>query len=110
MSTKQKEASKAASKRMKSLKDEKALKDMVKTVKPIFDKKEGMLKELSIMQFEDATSGKNVGKGLDKKPMSSIKKIADAAADKKQLKRTERKFQRDIVNGNGKKYGQTDLL
>ena len=103
MSTKQKEASKAASKRMKSLKDEKALKDMLKTVKPIFDKKEGMLKELSIMQLEDAMGDKKLS-------TKSLKKVVDAAADEKQLKRTERKFQRDIVNGNGKKYGQTDLL
>ena len=103
MSTKQKEASKAASKRMKSLKDEKALKDMVKTVKPIFGKKEGMLKELSIMQLENAMGDKKLS-------TKSLKKVVDAAADEKQLKRTERKFQRDIVNGNGKKYGQTDLL
>ena len=103
MSTKQKEASKAASKRMKSLKDEKTLKDMVKTVKPIFDKKEGMLKELSIMQLENAMGDKKLS-------TKSLKKVVDAAADEKQLKRTERKFQRDIVNGNGKKYGQTDLL
>ena len=103
MSTKQKEASKAASKRMKSLKDEKALKDMVKTVKPIFDKKEGILKELSIMQLENAMGDKKLS-------TKSLKKVVDAAADEKQLKRTERKFQRDIVNGNGKKYGQTDLL
>ena len=103
MSTKQKEASKAASKRMKSLKDEKALKDMLKTVKPIFGKKEGMLKELSIMQLEDAMGDKKLS-------TKSLKKVVDAAADEKQLKRTERKFQRDIVNGNGKNYGQTDLL
>ena len=103
MSTKQNEASKAASKRMKSLKDEKALKDMLKTVKPIFGKKEGMLKELSIMQLEDAMGDKKLS-------TKSLKKVVDAAADEKQLKRTERKFQRDIVNGNGKNYGQTDLL
>ena len=103
MSTKQKEASKAASKRMKSLKDEKALKDMVKTVKPIFGKKEGMLKELSIMQLEDAMGDKKLS-------TKSLKKVVDAAADERQLRRTERKFLRDVVNGNGKKYGQTDLL
>ena len=103
MSTKQKEASKLTSKRIKSLKDEKALKDTLKTVKPIFDKKEGMLKELSIMQLEDAMGDKKLS-------TKSLKKVVDAAADEKQLKRTERKFQRDIVNGNGKKYGQTDLL
>ena len=103
MSTKQKEASKLTSKRIKSLKDEKALKDTLKTVKPIFDKKEGILKELSIMQLEDAMGDKKLS-------TKSLKKVVDAAADEKQLKRTERKFQRDIVNGNGKKYGQTDLL
>tara|TARA_R100001591_G_scaffold59586_2_gene69485 strand:- start:51 stop:362 length:312 start_codon:yes stop_codon:yes gene_type:complete len=103
MSTKQKEASKAASKRMKSLKDEKALKDMLKTVKPIFGKKEGMLKELSIMQLEDAMGDKKLS-------TKSLKKVVDAAADEKQLKRTERKLQRDVINGNGKNYGQTDLL
>ena len=40
--------------------------------------------------------------------MSSIKKIADAAADEKQLTRTARKLTRDVING--KKYGETDLL
>ena len=103
MSTKQKEASKLTSKRIKSLKDEKALKDTLKTVKPIFGKKEGMLKELSIMQLEDAMGDKKLS-------TKSLKKVVDAAADEKQLKRTERKFQRDIINGNGKNYGQTDLL
>ena len=107
MSTKQKEASKLTSKRIKSLKDEKALKDTLKTVKPIFDKKEGILKELSIMQLENAMG---VGTKDRKLSTKSLKKVVDAAADEKQLKRTERKFQRDIVNGNGKKYGQTDLL
>ena len=103
MSTKQKEASKLTSKKIKSLKDEKTLKDTLKTVKPIFDKKEGMLKEISIMQLEDAMGDRNL-------PTKSLKKVVDAAADERQLRRTERKFLRDVVNGNGKKYGQTDLL
>tara|TARA_R100000234_G_C4833726_1_gene108020 strand:- start:42 stop:353 length:312 start_codon:yes stop_codon:yes gene_type:complete len=103
MSTKQKEASKLTSKKIKSLKDEKTLKDTLKTVKPIFDKKEGMLKEISIMQLEDAMGDRNLS-------TKSLKKVVDAAADERQLRRTERKFLRDVVNGNGKKYGQTDLL
>ena len=108
MSTKQKEASKLTSKRIKRLKDEKSLKEMKVVMKPILDKKEDtddqrMLKALSIAQFEDAMGDKKLS-------TKSLKKVADAAADEKQLKRTERKFQRDIVNGNGKNYGQTDLL
>ena len=108
MSTKQKEASKATSKRIRSLKEEKAMKEFAKATKSIHGKKEGLGKELAYMQFEEAISSKNVGKGLDKKPMSSIKKIADAAADEKQLTRTARKLHRDVING--KKYGETDLL
>ena len=108
MSTKQKEESKATSKRIRSLKEEKAMKEFAKATKSIHDKKEGFNKELAYMQFEEAMSPKNVGKGLDKKPMSSIKKIADAAADEKQLTRTARKLHRDVING--KKYGETDLL
>ena len=81
-------------------------KDFAKAIKPILSKKEGMPKEISIMQFEEATSGKNVGKGLDKKimqgDMSSIKKIADAAADENQLARTERKMSRDLFRGGGR--------
>ena len=66
-----------------------------------------MLKELSIMQLENAMG---VGTKDRKLSTKSLKKVVDAAADEKQLKRTERKFQRDIINGNGKNYGQTDLL
>ena len=112
MSTKQKEASKAASKRIRSLKEEKAMQEFAKATKSIHGKKEGLDKELALTQFDEAISLKNVGKGLDKKilkgDMSSIKKIADAAADKKQLKRTARKLTRDVING--KNYGETDLL
>ena len=108
MSTKQKEASKATSKRIMSLKEEKAMKEFAKATSSIYGKKEDtddqrMLKALSIAQFEDAMGDKKLS-------TKSLKKVVDAAADEKQLKRTERKFQRDIVNGNGKKYGQTDLL
>ena len=106
MSTKQKEASKKTSKNIAKLKNEKNMKDFAKATESIFDKKEGLPKEIAIMQFEEATSAKNVGKGLDKKllkgDMSSIKKIADAAADKNQLASTERKMFRDLFRGGGR--------
>tara|TARA_R100001509_G_C4673551_1_gene151001 strand:+ start:45 stop:440 length:396 start_codon:yes stop_codon:yes gene_type:complete len=106
MSTKQKEGSKVISKRTAKLKEDKLMKDFAKATKSIHSKKEGMPKEIAMMQFEEATSPKNVGKGLDKKfikgDMSSIKKIADAAADKNQLASTERKMFRDLLKGGGR--------
>ena len=106
MSTKQKEASKETSKKIAKLKEEKNFKEFSKAVKPVYDKKEGMKKELSMIQLENALSPKNIGKGLDKKAMtgdmSSVKKIADAAADDKQLTRSLRKFERDIFRGGGR--------
>ena len=65
-----------------------------------------MKKELAMKQLEDALSSENIGKGLDKKAMkgdmSSVKKIADAAADDKQLTRSLRKFERDLLKGGGR--------
>jgi len=69
-----------------------------KAVDPVFKKKEGMKKELSIMQLEDAlTRG-------DKSNLStkSIKKVADAAADDKQLTKSLEKFERDLFRGGGR--------
>ena len=69
-----------------------------KAVDPVFKKKEGMKKELSIMQLEDAlTRG-------DKSNLStkSIKKVADAAADDKQLTKSLQKFERDLFRGGGR--------
>ena len=109
MSTKQKEASKATSKRIRSLKEEKAMKEFAKATKSIYDKKEGFNKELAYTQFEEAISPKNIGKAeklakktFKKGDMSSIKKIADAAADDTQLASTERKIVRDLMRGGGR--------
>jgi len=98
MSTKQKEASKATSKKIKKLKDEKTLKEFGKAVKPVFDKPESMKKELSIIQLEDALT-----KG-DKSNLSmkGVKKVADAAADDKQLTKSLQKFERDLFKGGGR--------
>jgi hypothetical protein len=82
-------------KKAKKAKKEKEEKDLIKTTKPIFDKKEGMSKELAIVQLEDAMGDKNLS-------TKSLKKVVDAAADEKQLKRTRRKLQRDIFKVGGR--------
>ena len=97
MATQQKEASKVTSKKIKKLKDEKDLKEFGKAVKPVFDKPESMKKELSIIQLEDALTKGN--KNLSNK---SIKKVADAAADDKQLTKSLQKFERDLFRGGGR--------
>ena len=60
-----------------------------------------MPKEIAIMQLEDALMNT---KGSDKiiKDKAKLKKVVDAAADEKQLARTERKFQRDLFRGGGR--------
>ena len=82
----------------KKKKAEQTRKDFAKSVDPVFKKKEGMKKELSIMQLEDALT-----KG-DKSNLSlkSIKKVADAAADDKQLTKSLQKFERDLFRGGGR--------
>ena len=98
MSTKQKEASKETSKKIKKLKDEKETKEFGKAVKPVFGKKEGMKKELAMVQLEDALT-----KG-DKSNLSmkGVKKVADAAADDRQLTKSLQKFERDVFKGGGR--------
>ena len=98
MSTQQKEASKVTSKKIKKLKDEKNLKEFGKATKSVFDKPESMKKELAIVQLEDALT-----KG-DKSNLSmkGVKKIADAAADDKQLTKSLQKFERDVFRGGGR--------
>ena len=98
MSTKQKEASKETSKKIKKLKDEKETKEFSKAIKPVLDKKEGMKKELAMVQLEDALM-----KG-DKSNLSmkGVKKVADAAADDRQLTKSLQKFERDLFKGGGR--------
>ena len=98
MATQQKEASKVTSKKIKKLKDEKKFKEFGKAVKPVFDKDEGMKKELAIVQLEDAITKGN--KNLSNK---SVKKVADAAADDRQLTKSLQKFERDaFMRGGGR--------
>ena len=91
-------ARKEKKKAEKKKKAEQAQKDFAKSVDPVFKKKEGMKKELAIVQLEDALT-----KG-DKSNLStkSIKKIADAAADDKQLTKSLQKFERDLFRGGGR--------
>ena len=98
MSTKQKEASKETSKKIKKLKDEKETKEFGKAIKPVLGKKEGMKKELAMVQLEDALM-----KG-DKSNLSmkGVKKVADAAADDRQLTKSLQKFERDLFRGGGR--------
>ena len=98
MSTAQKEASKATSKKIKKLKDQKNINELVKATKSVFDKPFSKKKELAMMQLEDALM-----KG-DKSNLStkSIKKVADAAADDKQLTKSLQKFERDLFRGGGR--------
>ena len=72
-------------------------KDFAKAVDPVFKKKEGIKKELAIMQLEDALT-----KGDKKLSTKSIKKVADAAADDKQLTKSLQKFERDLFRGGGR--------
>ena len=106
MSTKQKEASKATSKKIAKLKEDKLMKEFGKATESLTSKKEGPKKEIARLQFEQATSQKGVGEDLSKKlkkgDMSSIKKIADAAADDKQLEKTLEKMSRDVFRGGGR--------
>ena len=98
MSTKQKEASKETSKKIKKLKDEKETKEFGEAIKPVLGKKEGMKKELAMVQLEDALT-----KG-DKSNLSmkGIKKVAAAAADDRQLTKSLQKFERDLFKGGGR--------
>jgi len=87
-------------------KQKKLEKDFEKALEPISSKKEGPKKEIARIQFEQATSQKDVNKDLSKKlkkgDVSSIKKIASAAADDKQLEKTLEKMSRDLFRGGGR--------
>ena len=80
-----------------TVKEEKEFNKFVKATDPVFNKKEGMKKELALVQLEDAITKGN--KNLSNK---SIKKVADAAADDAQLTRSLRKMERDLFRGGGR--------
>jgi len=82
-----------------TVKEEKEDKKYAKTFKPVLGKKEGIKKEISITQLDDALSRtKNTNKISDK----GLKKVVDAAADDAQLTRSLRKMERDLLRGGGR--------
>ena len=80
-----------------TVKEEKEFNKLTKAVKPVFDKKEGMKKELAILQLEDALKGGD--RNLSNK---SIKKVASAAADDAQLTKSLQKMERDLMRSGGR--------
>ena len=82
-------------KKAKKAKKEKEEKEFAKSIKPVIGKKEGIKKEIAMVQLEDAMGGKNLSP-------KSLKKVAEAAGDDQQLTRTLRKFQRDIFKVGGR--------
>ena len=80
-----------------TVKEEKEFNKFAEAVKPVFNKKEGMKKELALLQLEDAITKGN--KNLSNK---SIKKVADAAADNAQLTKSLQKFERDLMRSGGR--------
>ena len=92
--TDRKEKKKADKKRKEKEKEKK----FRKAVEPVFKKKEGMKKELAMIQLEDALT-----KG-DKSNLSmkGVKKVADAAADDRQLTKSLQKFERDFMRSGGR--------
>jgi len=82
-----------------TVKEEKEDKKYAKTFKPVLGKKEGIKKEISITQLDDALSRtKNTNKISDK----GLKKVVDAAADDAQLTRSLRKMERDVFRVGGR--------
>jgi len=80
---------------------DKEMDEMEKTFKPITSKKEGIKKELSIVQIDDAISRT---KNSDKISKEGMKKVVDAAADDKQLERSKRRMMRMMSKGGRAGY------
>ena len=78
---------------------DKEMDEMEKTFKPITSKKEGIKKELSMMQIDDAISRT---KNSDKISKKGMKKVVDAAADDKQLETSKRHYMRNEFKSGGR--------
>ena len=95
---KKKKKDKKVTTKSNTVKEEKEFNKFAEAVKPVFDKKEGMKKELAIVQLEDALT-----KG-DKSKLSTkgVKKVASAAADDAQLTKSLQKMERDLMRSGGR--------
>ena len=78
---------------------DKEMNEMEETFKPITSKKEGIKKELSMMQIDDAISRT---KNSDKISKKGMKKVVDAAADDKQLETSKRHYMRNEFKSGGR--------
>ena len=81
-----------------TVKEEKESNKFAKAVKPVFDKKEGMKKELAIVQLEDSLTKEDKSKLSTK----GVEKVASAAADDAQLTKSLQKMERDLMRSGGR--------
>ena len=84
-----------------TVKEEKEDQKFAKTLKPILGKKEGIKKELAIIQLDDALSRT---KNLDKISNKGLENVVNAAADDSQLERSERRLMRMMSKGGRAGY------
>ena len=84
-----------------TVKEEKEYQKFAKIFKPVLDKKEGLKKELAIVQLDDALSRT---KDSDKISKKGLKNVVDAAADDGQLERSERRLMRLMSKGGRAGY------
>ena len=98
---------KLAKKKTKEAKEKKQQEDFGKAVSPVSNKK-GLKGEIASEQLDAAFSSDNIGDGgkfikKDKSiDLKKVKKIVKAAADDKQLERTERSLMRHRYSVGGK--------
>ena len=92
---------KLAKKKAKEVKEAKEEAAKNKPFNPIFDKKEGIKKEISERQIGDAMLRT---KGSDKLSNKSLNKIVAAAADDKQLETSKRSLMRNFKSGGRASY------
>ena len=84
-----------------TVKEEKEYQKFAKIFKPVLDKKEGLKKELAIVQLDDAL-GRT--KNSDKISNKGLENVVNAAADDSQLERSERRLMRMMSKGGRAGY------
>ena len=84
-----------------TVKEEKEFNKLTKIFKPVLDKKEGLKKELAIVQLDDAL-GRT--KNSDKISNKGLENVVNAAADDSQLERSERRLMRMMSKGGRAGY------
>ena len=86
-----------------TVKEEKENQKLEKIFKPVFDKPDSLKRDIAIVQLDDAFS-RTEGSEKILKDKSKLKKIVDAAADDKQLERSERRMMRNMSKGGRAGY------